>query len=60
MKDEIDLLVESEYGALRDEIATQLAAIRNLEAAALGGVGAILSWLFSQPDMPWVAWLKAG
>jgi hypothetical protein len=57
MKPEIEYLIESEYQATRNEIATQLAAIRTLEAGALAGVGALLAWLYTHPDVVWEAWL---
>ena len=56
MKSEIECLVESEYQAIRGEIASQLVAIRNLEAGAVAGVGAMLAWLYANPDVPLIAW----
>ena len=57
MADEQEVLVATEYEAVRAEIASQLSAIRALEVAALGGAGAIVSWLLAHPEVPDVSWL---
>ena len=57
MADEREVLITTEYEAVRTEIASQLSAIRALEVAALAGAGAIVSWLLAHPDVPGIAWL---
>jgi hypothetical protein len=57
MANEREVLVETEYEAVRREIADQLGAIRALEAGALGGAGAVLAWLSANSGVPRLAWL---
>ena len=55
--DEARTLVETEYTALREEIATGLATIRAIETAVLGGTGALVAWLLANPAIRTYAWL---
>ena len=56
MAAESEILISSEYSAVRAEIATQLGQIHALELGAIGAVGAVWTWLFSHPSTPAEAW----